>query len=590
VERSAALWGMLLAAVLTGSVDAEPMGPAGGRSMSAGAGGSLLPQQPPEQVARGHLKRARDWCAAADEMAKAKCDPRLVDAYYAAAEEAWNAVWSCPGSHEILCEASMLYADAVAGLLETASCHGRLTEQGLLVGPGWRPTCVPIQTRGLPFEASSIVRLVAKPPPGDARIARRHVRGGFGLPVVVRLADAPTEEQSALFTPQRQSVAATAVLRFRMPGDENFLQKFAGPLARDPAAAVLDLANPVEIAAVNVGPARPLLAADLSSPLLDMLSASPRSNIAGFLQPYGRGDTQPRLEFLEPHQRGRIPVVFIHGLASDEGTWFDMINELRTWPTFHKRFEAWVYHYPTGANFLQSSAVIRQNLEAAVRRLDPAGTDPALRSMVLIGHSMGGLHAKLQVVDPGTKLWDAVSYMPFEQIRARPELKRQVMPYYFFKPLPFVKRVVFIATPHDGSSWASRGIGQIASLAVQQPSDSKAIHDEVVRMNPDAFHGDYARSLPTTIDVLEPESTILRAIRGLRTACWVTTHSVIGDPHPQLPVTQGDCVVPVSSARHPGAVSEVVVPATHNRIHHEPATITEITRILAEHLSETDSR
>ena len=64
-------------------------------------------------------------------------------------------------------------------------------------------------------------------------------------------------------------------------------------------------------------------------------------------------------------------MVFIHGLASDQGTWFDLINELRAWPEFHRRFEPWVYHYPTGASFLQISASLRRQLTAAVAGLDP---------------------------------------------------------------------------------------------------------------------------------------------------------------------------------------------------------------------------
>jgi hypothetical protein len=264
-----------------------------------------------------------------------------------------------------------------------------------------------------------------------------------------------------------------------------------------------------------------------------------------------------------------------------------MLNELRAWPTFHRRFEAWLYHYPTGASFLQSAAELRRELTSAVRRLDPQGTDPALKSLVLVGHSMGGLHAKLQVVEPGTAIWDSIACRPFEEIRMRPDLRRQVKPAYFFHPLPFVKRVVFIATPHNGSMLASLGIGRAASLTVQQPPEMKAIHDEIVRDNPGSFRPDYERSLPTTVDVLEPDSMILQSLRGLRVPCWVTTHSIIGNAH-QSPVSDGgDCIVPVSSARLPGVVSEVLVPAKHTRVHHHPSTIAELERILVQHLRET---
>ena len=546
----------------------------------------LAPPVPPEQVAQGHLRRARKLATASADLAKA-CDWHAVDGYYTACEEAWNAIWTCPGSEEILCEASTIYADSLQGLLEAAHCHGRLSGQGLIVGPLWKPVCVPIQTRGLPVEAAGIEAIEAACRPADRRISRRHVRGGFGLPVAVRVAAGPEGSVSREFAPPRQSVAATAVLRFKMPGAENPLEKFAGPLALDHAPAILDLANPIEIASVHIGPARPLLAADLTAPLLDMLEGMPEAGIQGFLQPFGGGDTQPRVEFLQPHQRGRIPVVFIHGLASDEGTWFDMLNELLSWPTFQRRYEAWLYHYPTGASFLQSSAVLRRELTTAVQRLDPTGSDRALQSMVLVGHSMGGLHAKLQVVEPGTALWDAIACRPFEEISMRPEIRKALGPGYFFHPRPFVKRVVFIATPHRGSTLATLGIGRAASLTVRQPPEMKAIHDEVVQANPGALRPDYERSLPTTIDLLEPSSPLLNALRELPVPCWVTTHSIIGNEH-QSPVSgPGDCIVPVSSARLPGVVSETLVPATHTKVHHHPIAMNELSRILIQHLHET---
>jgi hypothetical protein len=349
---------------------------------------------------------------------------------------------------------------------------------------------------------------------------------------------------------------------------------------------VLDLANPVEIAAVHIGGAKPHLAADLSAPLLDVLEGTPKSSISGYLQPFGTSNTRPHLEMLEPHQPGRIPVVFIHGLASDEGTWFDMINELRAWPEFHRRYEPWVFHYPTGAAFLQSSAILRRQLAMAVQQCDPEGQDPAMRKLVLVGHSMGGLHAKLQVVESGDRLWDAVATVPFDQIRIRPEMKRIVTKSYFFEPLPFVNRIVCIATPHKGSLIASLGVGRLASLTVRAPPEVRRIHEEAVRLNPGVFRPEYEKRTPTSVDLLEPDSYMLQAIRGLRPPCWVTVHSVVGDGHVSLTGGRDDCVVPVESAHTEGAVSEIFVPATHTKVHHHPRTISEVRRILAQHLTE----
>ena len=554
--------------------------------MPPGAAPPADPTQEAKQAAQRHLRLACKHLAASCEMLK-KCDRHAVDGYYLACQEAWNAAWTDPEDRDLLIDAADAYADALAGLLEAARRHDRLGNGGLWVGPRGRPVLVPFRPQALAIDPACIASIEPQGQAADKRLSRRHLRDGFGLPVVVRVANGSTPEEPRGFAAPRQSLAATAVLRFAVPGNENVLQKFAGPVARDHAPAVLDLANPVEIAAVRIGPTKPHLAADLSAPLLDVLDGTPKSSIAGFLQPFGDGSTRPHLEMLEPHQPGRIPVVFIHGLASDEGTWFDMINELRAWPEFHRRYEPWVFHYPTGAAFLQSSAELREQLTAAVRQCDPQGRDPAMRNLVLVGHSMGGLHAKLQVVDPGDRIWQAVAKVPFEQIRLRKELRRQVSRAYFFESLPFVNRIVCIATPHKGSVLASLGLGRLASLSVRTPPESKLIHDEAVRLNPGKFQPEYERATPTSVDLLQPDSLMLKSIARLRPPCWVTVHSVVGDGHSWFVGVRDDCVVSVESAHTEGAVSEVYVPATHTKVHHHPRTIAEVRRILVQHLAET---
>ncbi len=536
--------------------------------------------------AQTFLRHAREYTKAAHDLAAAH-DCHATDGFYAACEAAWNAVWTCPGSPDVLAEAGELYNAALAGLLECGQESGRLSPEGLWVGPKWKPVCVPVVGKALPVAECAIESIETFCPPADKRITRQHVRPGFGVPVVVRLRPDAGGAEAAEFAADRQALSATAVLRFAMPGDENFLEKFAGPLSRDHAPAILDLANPVEIAAVHIGPARPHLAADLTMPLLDVLAGMPKANLAGFLQPFSSGRSAPRLEFLEPHRAGRIPVVFIHGLASDEGTWFDLLNELRTWPAFHRRFEPWLFRYPTGAGFMLSSASLRRQLRTAVARLDPECTDAALDNIVLVGHSMGGLHAKLQVVESGTAIWDAIACRPRGELRARPEVQRLMTDTYFFEPLPFVKRVVYVATPHKGSALASLGVGRVASLTVKPPPVPTAIHREVVTMNPDYFRPDFEKRVPTSIDILEPSSTVLMALESLRPPCWVTTHSIIGKAHASLVSGGDDCVVPVESARVSGVVSELVVPASHTKVHHHPETVAEIRRILAQHLHES---
>ncbi len=552
------------------------------------AGGIEFPPAPPEEslpAAQRSLRKAEEYRNASCEMLR-HGRRHAIDGYYVACQEAWNAVQLCPESPEVLAAATELYADALAGFLEAAVEHGRIGDGGVWVGPPGRLVKVPLAPKALPIPPEAIASLEPQAQHGDKRVTRRHLRNGFGLPVVVRVDSRKFGVADAAFASSRQSVAATAVLRFDIPGNENALQKFAGPVYLDHAAAVLDLVNPVEIAAVKIGTTSPHLAADLTAPLLDVLDGTPPSGIQGFLQPFGRGDTQPQLEFLEPHIPGRIPVVFIHGLASDEGTWFDLINELRAWPEFHRRFEPWLFRYPTGASFLYVSAVLRHQLTEAIACLDPDGRDPALRRIVLIGHSMGGLHAKMMVVDSGTAIWDAVATVPIDAVRAPPDAKQFLTRLAFFRPVPQVTRVVYIATPHRGSVLASLGVGRLASLAVREPADMKALHDRLMDANPGAFRPEYSRDVLTTIDLLQPKSPTLQVLDRLRPACWVATHSIIGDAHASLFGGRDDYVVAVESAHSPGARSEICVPAKHTRVHHHPQSLAEIQRILSQHLDE----
>ena len=61
--------------------------------------------------------------------------------------------------------------------------------------------------------------------------------------------------------------------------------------------------------------------------------------------------------------------------------------------------------------------LLRTELANAAKKIDPEGSDPALRNMVLIGHSQGGLLVKMAVIDSGSKFIDVVSKKPLDSWR-----------------------------------------------------------------------------------------------------------------------------------------------------------------------------
>jgi pimeloyl-ACP methyl ester carboxylesterase len=170
--------------------------------------------------------------------------------------------------------------------------------------------------------------------------------------------------------------------------------------------------------------------------------------------------TQDGLFMLQPYRPGQIPVVLVHGTASSPVRWAELINELGGDPRIREQFQIWFFLYDTGNPIGYSAGRLRAALTATVQQLDPEGTDPALRRMVVIGHSQGGLLTKFTAIDSGTQFWDRISKKPFEEIQISPETRALLQQSVFFTPLPFVERVVFVATPHRGAIMAGQRLAR----------------------------------------------------------------------------------------------------------------------------------
>src|SRR5262249_27503826 len=80
-----------------------------------------------------------------------------------------------------------------------------------------------------------------------------------------------------------------------------------------------------------------------------------------------------------------------------------MVNDLLDDPLIRERYQFWFFTYDTGNPVLYSAALPREALRDAVHKLDPAGVDPALSEIVVIGRSQGGLLTKAMVVDTEAK-------------------------------------------------------------------------------------------------------------------------------------------------------------------------------------------
>ena len=78
--------------------------------------------------------------------------------------------------------------------------------------------------------------------------------------------------------------------------------------------------------------------------------------------------------------------------------------------------------------------------------------------MVVIGHSQGGLLAKLTAIDTGTKFWDNLSKWSLDELDVTPETRSILRRSLFYSPSPFAQQLIFMATPHRGSYVAAGGM------------------------------------------------------------------------------------------------------------------------------------
>lgn len=387
--------------------------------------------------------------------------------------------------------------------------------------------------------------------------------------------------------PPRMKVSVTAFLRLEDVDEGMKAGKLAGNL---------ELYTTAEATMVNIDGRMVPIEYELSSALAYTLEGSQAYSFE--LKGLFSGDFslfkdksryRDGIFLMAPHRSGRIPVIFVHGTASSPARWAEMFNELSNDPALWGHYQFWVFTYNTGNPVSYSAGILAEGLRKSVQELDPEGKDPALRKMVVIGHSQGGLLTKLTVVDTGTKAWDAVSTVPFEEVKASPEAKEILRRSIFFTPVPSVKRVVFLSTPHGGSYVAGGWIGRLTSKFISMPFRLADTMTEVVTMNPDLRGAmrSMRKEIPRSTDNMDPKSRFVKIYNTFPIASGVTAHSIIAVKNPNDPKEKWtDGVVNYSSAHIEPVASERVVHSAHS-VQDKPEAIEEVRRILLEHLRES---
>lgn len=411
-------------------------------------------------------------------------------------------------------------------------------------------------------------------------LRNRYRQAGIGAPLAAAVAPLRPEQGFQVGPRIRSSV--TALLRFEDPGTIIASGKGRARLELYPASDASETALEGRQIPLESEPTA-VLATTLSTP--ELWDIERRGFLVGALL----RDRPTRLVAVQPYVPGRIPVVFVHGTASSAGRWADMVNDLLSDPRVRERFQFWFFMYETGNPIPYSALILRDSLRDAVDKLDPDGRDPALRQMVIVGHSQGGLLAKLAAVDTGDRIVSELTGgRPLEDLRLSEETRELVRRAIVVKPLPFVRRVVFIATPHRGSYVAGRTLPQLIASFVRFPFDVAGALLELGQSE-DALKLSPKRRRFGSVYGMTPGSPLMVALSETPIAPAVVAHSIIAIDGDGPPESGDDGVVAYKSAHIDGVASELIVRSGHS-CQANPYVIAEVRRILLEHAAEAPLR
>jgi pimeloyl-ACP methyl ester carboxylesterase len=286
---------------------------------------------------------------------------------------------------------------------------------------------------------------------------------------------------------------------------------------------------------------------------------------------------------LEPYDPARIPVLMVHGLRSSPHIWQSLTDLLFGDPQLSGAYQVWHYFYPTGAPYLYAALELRRRLDALYASLtEESGRAPA--KLVLIGHSMGGILARALTVNSDWQLWDAAFAIRPDEL-VMPQAQRQELEHILrLEALPYVSRVVLLATPNRGSDAARGWAAAIARRLLALPVTLRLVFGPLqrtpLRQIRDELRATFRRGGPSSLDALSPGYPVLSALALLPST--VPFHQIIGVVEKQPGSKGSDGVVTFESSLLPDAASTLIVPRHHSDFG-APEVLAEIRRILLLH-------
>jgi hypothetical protein len=354
------------------------------------------------------------------------------------------------------------------------------------------------------------------------------------------------------------------------------ITNFDRPSAVAPVTATITLYDPTKRNRVRIADRERSLTADFGAPL--SFYPDPWLLEYAALIDSARYEDIEGLYFVQPYDPDKIPVVLVHGLMSIPQMWLPIMNEIERDPQLRGKFQFWAFGYPTGDPEALLALGLRKSLQKAYEIY------PRTKDMVMVSYSLGGLVGKMQVQTTDDTVWRSVFKEKAANLWTQLPSDSLVKQSLIFEANPRIKRIVFICTPHLGSSLASGPLGRLGSSIILLPAQVVRAAKSLAMTT-----GEKGAFPPNSISGLSPKSPLLQALYPL--PIRPPFHSIIGNRGlEKIPLKDSsDGVVPYSSSHLAGAVSERIVPAQHVTACQNAETVEELKRILRLHLSSAEN-
>jgi triacylglycerol esterase/lipase EstA (alpha/beta hydrolase family) len=289
---------------------------------------------------------------------------------------------------------------------------------------------------------------------------------------------------------------------------------------------------------------------------------------------------RPHLYLMQPYDPARRVVVLIHGLASSPEAWVNVANEIMGDERLRQRYQIWQIYYPTNFPVAVSHFQIRNTIQSVLRHFDPDHTAPASRDMVLVGHSMGGLIARLMVSSSESTAMSQLIEGSDLNSRRKLRLQARLGQLINFKPMPQVRRAIFLAAPHQGTPIARNRLSMLLAQIIRLPLTILQDLTDPVLDGDAAAPGQTPIRLPNSIDNLRDDDQFIRAAANIPISQGVKYHSIIARVSADGALEDtNDGLVPYRSSHLSGAVSEKVIVSGHS-VQETASAILELRRIL----------